>query len=78
MTDPNSNADIQNTESQLSPEMVAIRRLDELGIRSGEGEASYRWGLDFTAMTDAIRVVRNHGSRLPEDIQADLQLTLTL
>lgn len=27
-------------------------------------------------MTDAVTVVRNHGSRLPQDIQIDLQLRL--
>lgn len=64
----------QTPESQLPPELVATQRLRDLGIRTGEGEASYRWSIDFTAMTDAVKVVRNHGSRLPENIQADLQL----
>lgn len=61
MTDPN--ADIQVPESQLTPETVAYHRLKDRGISAGEGEASYRWSIDFTAMTDAVKLVRNHLSK---------------
>ena len=70
--EPNKDAPL--SESTLPAEMVASNRLKDLGIISGEGEASYRWSIAFSAMIDAVKVVRKHGFRLPEAIQADLQL----
>ena len=69
-----SDKDAPQPESQLTDEMLAYRRLGDLGIRSGEGEASYQWTVAFVAMIDAVKVIRHHASQLPEDIQADLQL----
>jgi len=72
MTAPEDN---QIPESQLTPEAVAYQRLIDLGLAKTENaDDSYRWSIDWIAMTDAVTVVRNHASRLPEDIQADLEL----
>lgn len=74
MSAAESNKDTPQPESQLTDEMLAYHRLNDLGIRSGEGEASYQWTVAFVAMLDAVKVIRHHASQLPEDIQADLQL----
>jgi hypothetical protein len=72
MTAPEDN---QIPESQLSPEAVAQQRLIDLGLAKTEtADDSYRWSIDWIAMTDAVKVIRNHASRLPVDIQADLEL----
>lgn len=77
MSTSNSKDDVV-PESRLSPEMIAYRRLEDLGIRSsssegqGEGveagEASYRWFVEYDAMVDAVKLVLKRGSRFPEDI----------
>lgn len=59
---------MSESESE-TPETIAYLRLRDLGIRSGEGEASYRWAIDYTAMLNAVKVVLQHGSRLPDDIK---------
>jgi hypothetical protein len=61
--------DNQTPESSLPPEMVAILRLKDMGIEAGEGEASYIWSINFTAMVDAVKLVRNHLSKTPECFQ---------
>lgn len=69
--------DIQTPESSLPPEMVANLRLKDLGIESSAGgESSYRWSLAFTAMTDAVKLVRSHLGKTPEWFQADMQIRL--
>jgi hypothetical protein len=77
MTEPikDKDKDIQIPESQLPPEMIAYRRLENLGIRVG-GEASYKGGMNFTAMLDAVKVICNHLGTTPEQFQADMQLKL--
>jgi hypothetical protein len=55
---------------------IAYHKLTDLGL-AGEDkrfEDSYRFSKDLLAMTDAVKIVRNHGYRLPEQVQADLHL----
>jgi hypothetical protein len=53
-----------------SVEEIALGRLYDLGIRS----ASYKWSISFVAMINSVKVVQEHGSRLPEAIKADLEI----
>jgi hypothetical protein len=47
---------------------IAHHRLTDLGLEGEDKgfEDSYRFSKDLLAMTDAAKVVRNHGSRFSE------------
>jgi hypothetical protein len=64
----------EQPESSLPVEMVASLRLKDLGIEAGEGEASYRWSIAFTAMVDSVNLVRKHLGKTPEWFQAECKL----
>jgi hypothetical protein len=70
MTQPENN----QTPESMSAETMAYLILQEVDIKSGEGEASYRWALNYKAMLSAVKDVEAHGPRLPEDLKADLQI----
>jgi hypothetical protein len=75
---PAPDANIDNNK-QIKIALIAHQRLadiGELGTSKEEdaGMASYRWLVNYKIMQTAVRVVLEHGSKLPEQIQADLHL----